>query len=359
MNNTELLNDIFEEIADNDPNTYFVCTDLFDIVYCQKIKDKYPDRVILAGISEQNAISIATGLGVSGKTAYVLMQCVYATRRALDQLKMGCYSNANIKIIGCEAGIRAAQAGYSHLAVDDFAILSNTPNIRIRTSCCYSELKKIINDTRTYKGPEFIAIDTYSENFLYMLTPQIKENFSIINRGMSKCCILANGLAVTDIIAFNNFEKFIKSGIDPSVISVFQVKPINETLIKKIIEENTHIVTLEYRGSGGLAAYVAELICLSKRKINFLPIYFKNCKYDIVGNYRDYIEKYVSEEENIIDRINNFFKTDTLPFITKCGRTRDRFNNITIKYKFSGIPYLKIKKTNGIIKKKFLGIPIS
>lgn len=355
MNNTALLNNLFEDIADREPNTYFVCTDSFDIVYCSKIKEKYPDRVILAGISEQNAISIATGLGVSGKTVYVLMQCVYSTRRALDQLKMGCYSNANIKIIGCEAGVRAAYAGYSHLAIDDFALLANTPNLRIRTSCCYSELKKIINDTILYKGPEFIAIDTFSENFLHLINPQIGETSSILNKGMSKCCILSNGLAITDIIKFSNFEKFIKAGIDPTIISFFQVKPINENLIKKIIEENTHIVTLEYRCSGGLSASIAEYIACSGKKVKFLPIYFKNCKYNIVGNYRDYIDKYIAKEAALIDKIINFFLSSKLIFITRTGSTRDRFNNIKIKHKFCGITYLKLSKQHNRIRKKLFG----
>ena len=132
-----LVVDYMDKLAEKDSDTYFIGIDGYRYYMTSNIQKKFPNRVIGAGISEQNAISMATGLALSGKTVYVFMIAAYATRRALDQFKFACYCGAKIRVITTLSGLSHPFAGFSHTAIDDVTVMKNSPNIEIVAQICF------------------------------------------------------------------------------------------------------------------------------------------------------------------------------------------------------------------------------
>ena len=335
-----------EEIAEKDLNTYFVYIDGFQHPWVTNLKKMCPDRVISCGISEANAVSIATGLALSGKTVYVFMIAAYASRRALDQFKFAAYCNANVKIITALSGIAVPYAGYSHTAVDDVSILRNTPNLKIFKPSQKQEIKHILKNTYKEKGPCYIGIDNRGKE------PNIQKTeygkVSVSNSGNSQIGIFFTGFAG----AFINLQDFLKEGINPSIYSVYSMEPFYEEEMTEIIKRHKCIVTVEFQGKGCLASSVAEIIAKNGIKTKFLPLYLKDEKYTTMGS-ADYAgEKYLSLSA-LVQNISDFAYFEN-KFFTRETNCFDN-SKVKIKYKFLGITYLKIIKTPNRMKKYLLG----
>lgn len=342
--------DFLENIAKRDTNTYFIYIDGFQNPWVTNLKKLYPDRVISCGISEANAVSIATGLANSGKTAYVFMIAAYACKRALDQLKFAAYCNADIKIITALSGIAVPYAGYSHTAVDDVAILRNTPNLKIFKPCSKEEIELIMANTYKEKGPSYIGIDNRGSE-----PPTIKIKYgsmSLVKSGFnSKLCILFSGF-VGSFIYQNILPKLLNYGVDPNLYSVYMLEPFNEKEIQKLCNKYSHVVTMEFMGKGSLSSSVAEIIAKGGYKTKFLPIYLKDEKYTLMGSTEHSAEKYwklSTLDKQILKFIGNkkhlLFKIKTSYYNGK----------LKTKYKFLGLTFFKTIQKGKKITKYLLG----
>ena len=71
----------------------------------QKIEKDYPSQYYNVGISEQNMISVASGLALTGKKVYVYAINNFVTLRAIEQINIDiCSMNLDVNIIGVGAG---------------------------------------------------------------------------------------------------------------------------------------------------------------------------------------------------------------------------------------------------------------
>ena len=336
----EFVTKFIEELADKDPNTYFVGIDGYRFYMASNIQKKYPDRVIGAGISEQNAISIATGLTLSGKTVYVFMIAAYATKRALDQFKFACYCNANIRVITTLSGLSHPFAGYSHLAVDDVPIMKNTPNIEIDSPATIEEMEWIMNRSTTHKGPMYIADDCYGGFKSEIIN--INNGIALSNKGNSKkILILYAGMAGYFLFKGPQIISKLKAyGINPDVYSIFKMYPLDESTLEKMMSKYKYVLTFELRGEGSLSSSIAEIIATSKLKTKLIPIRLNNEKYDITG-YVDYVaDKYMGI--NTLDEKILQILTPKSPLIKIVIKKYDKDTKII--YKLFNIPYYIIKK---------------
>ena len=106
MDQTVIIKKELMELAQKDSNVFFVVVDGFENILLKEISEKFPDRIVHCGISEQNAVSFSSGLALSGKTVYLLIPAVFVSTRALEQLRVDlAYNNANVKILALKSGI--------------------------------------------------------------------------------------------------------------------------------------------------------------------------------------------------------------------------------------------------------------
>src|SRR5262245_45680730 len=75
-------------------------------------------RFLECKIGEQNMMSVGVGLSAGNKVPFASTFAKFVTR-AYDQVEMGIYSGANLKIVGSHAGITLAADGPSQMAMPD------------------------------------------------------------------------------------------------------------------------------------------------------------------------------------------------------------------------------------------------
>ena len=118
--------------AEQDDNLLVMTADLSATSRVRQFETKYPDRFFNAGIAEQNMVTSASALAQEGNTVFCTTFAAFATLRACEQIRTDvAYMNANVKIVGADAGVTIGTQGYTHYAVEDIAVLRAMPNLTI------------------------------------------------------------------------------------------------------------------------------------------------------------------------------------------------------------------------------------
>ena len=226
---------------------------------CQFAK-KYPERFFNIGIAEQDLITTAVGLSLTGKIPFVSSFAMFLTGRAWEQIRNSvCYQNANVKLISTHAGITVGEDGASHQALEDISIMRSIPNMMviIPADCC--ELKFALDFALEYNGPIYIRIprsnvydifDDLSYKFKPYSGVKIKEGKDV--------SIFSNGETLKSII---DCAKILKdNGIEAEIIHLPFVKPIDQEIIIDSVKKTQYAVTVENHSIiGGLGSAVAEV----------------------------------------------------------------------------------------------------
>lgn len=124
------LNQVFK-LAQSDPNIIFLTIDM-DAHSLKQFREQLPHQYLNVGAAEQNAINVAAGLAMTGKTVYVLGICSFLATRCLEQIKINIGSmNLDVRLIGMGAGFSFAFDGCTHHGISDLGPMRSIPNLKI------------------------------------------------------------------------------------------------------------------------------------------------------------------------------------------------------------------------------------
>lgn len=129
--------------GDKDPNIVVLCADLTESTRAEAFSKKFPDRFFEVGVAEQNMVTIAAGLGISGKIPFTSSYAVFSPGRNWEQIRTTItYNDSNVKIAGHHAGISIGADGATHQAVEDIATMRVLANMKVFVPCDAIEAKK-------------------------------------------------------------------------------------------------------------------------------------------------------------------------------------------------------------------------
>ena len=98
---------IFQElysIASRDPNVIVLTADTGALMF-KEFKKTIPSQFYNVGVAEQNMMSVAAGLALTGKKVFVYAITNFATLRCYDQIKIDICSMASpVTILGMGTG---------------------------------------------------------------------------------------------------------------------------------------------------------------------------------------------------------------------------------------------------------------
>jgi len=119
------------ELAKEDKDIVIVSAD-FGAPSLDKFRRDFPEQYINTGISEQNAILLATGLSLAGKKpiAYAITQ--FITLRCFEQIRIyPCGMDLTVNIVGVGAGACYWESGPTHHSFEQLSIMRTLPNLKI------------------------------------------------------------------------------------------------------------------------------------------------------------------------------------------------------------------------------------
>ena len=274
--------------------------DLGKTTMTKLFEKEFPGRFFEMGIGEQNMISTAAGLALSGKIAFANSFAVFATGRPYDQIRVSCIGKLNVKIVGSSCGLSDFGDGATHQSIEDVAIMRAIPNMTILSPADGIETKKMTRAAADYDGPVYMRI---LRNDVPDVTDE-KQEFkigtpSVIREG-SDVTVFAHGYMIYK--ALKAAETLEKEGISLRIVNVSTLKPIDENIIKKLASGVKGVVTVEeHTIMGGLASAIAFI--LRGMAIPMEAVAIQDCFGQSALSYEQLLEHYGLTDTAIVKAV--------------------------------------------------------
>ena len=261
----------------------------------------FPDRFFNVGIAEQNLITTALGLSLTGKIPFAASFAVFATGRAYDQIRNSvCYQNGNVKIIGAHGGITVGEDGASHQALEDVSLMRNLPNMTVICPSDYIQAKESVKFAAEHNGPVYIRSSRISVPNVFDENYKFDINKAIILKEGKDVSIFATGDILSEAIRAEQILN--KNGIDAELISVPVIKPLDTNTIINSVNKTKLAVTVENHSIiGGLGSAVAE--CITENSPNKLIRIGINDSFGQSGKPDELLKYYELDGDSIANRI--------------------------------------------------------
>ncbi|MET1028991.1 MAG: transketolase C-terminal domain-containing protein [Dongiaceae bacterium] len=245
-------------LAQRDPRVVFVGSDLSPGLL-DPMKQAYPDRFYMEGVSEANVIGMAAGMAMEGYMPYVNTIATFLTRRCFDQLAIDvCLENLPVRLISNGGGVVYAPLGPTHLATDDIAILRALPNMTIVAPVDAAEITRLMDATLDWKGPLYIRLAKGGDPIVSRADVPFVIGKAIEMREPGDIAIVSTGIMTNRALAVA--EALRQQGISAGVLHAHTVKPLDNDAVLYAARQVRLVVTMEEHSIiGGLGSAVAEL----------------------------------------------------------------------------------------------------
>nr|WP_243010455.1 1-deoxy-D-xylulose-5-phosphate synthase [Candidatus Riesia pediculicola] len=261
----------------------------------------YPNQFFDVAISEQHAVTFAAGLAIGG---YHPIVSIYSTflQRAYDQIIHDvAIQNLPILFAVDRSGI-VGEDGPTHQGSFDLTYLRCIPKIVIMSPSNEEELINMLHTGFHYrKGPVVVRYPKcYQKKFLKIQSfSKMKIGEALIKRSGKKIAILNFGTLIEE-------AKIVSNRLDATLVDMRFVKPLDEKMILKLVQNHRVLITLEENSTfGGAGSGVNE--CVLKNKI-FIPILNIGFPDNFIkqGNRREIYEEIGLNSKGIENTIQNY-----------------------------------------------------
>ena len=248
-----------DEMA-QDPNIVLIIGDLgFGVM--KPIWDRFPDRIINAGIAEQSMVGLAAGLASTGKTVLVYSIGNFPTLRPLEQIRNDCaYHNANVKIVCVGGGFVYGSLGMSHHATEDLAVMRALPEVRCFAPGDPVETGAVTREIIHTPGTCYLRLGRGNEPHVHEheITGWTFPKAICLREGTDIALLSAGGILIELKKAAEQLEQ---AQISAAIWSFPCLKPIDRERILALAGRYTDLVTVEeHTVVGGFGSAVCEVI---------------------------------------------------------------------------------------------------
>lgn len=265
----------------------------------QSIHDMYPDKTIDVGISEEHAVTLASGISISNNRHTFVSIYSSFLQRAYDQINHDiARMDVHVTFLIDRAGL-VGEDGETHQGIFDESFLLNMPNVAVTMAKNYHEAKALFIFSREYKHP--LAIRYPIGNTLKFETKDILKieygKWIIENISENKnLALISFGPKLNDILYKYN---------DLTIINAIFQKPLDQEVLKMLLDYKNIIVYDPYAIKEGFCYHVLA-------KLNDLS-YQGNVK--LIGLENEFITKASiqrQEEYNHVDLTSLYELIDKL-----------------------------------------------
>lgn len=305
---THVFGDTLVELAAKDTRIVAITAAMPEGTGLKKFAAQFPTRFFDVGIAEQNAVTVAAGMAISGMKPVVALYSTFA-QRAYDQILHDvCLQKLPVIFALDRAGI-VGEDGPTHHGVFDYSYLRHIPNLVIMAPKDENELRHMLYTAMQMNSPVMIryprgsglgiATDDPFEQLKIGAWQKIKSGNDVV--------LVASGAMVEPCRAAT--EMLAMQGIQAGLINARFVKPLDEEMLGRLAQEVGMIVTVEDNIlAGGFGSAVLEY--MSDQKLTgtqVLRLGFPD-KFVEHGTRNQLLKKYGLTAEGISSEVSSFVK---------------------------------------------------
>ncbi len=247
-------------MAKSDPTIWLLTGDL-GFTVLEDFRDSLPTQYLNAGVAEQNMVTVAAGLAMTGKKVFVYSIAPFAVFRCFEQIRNDvCYHELPVCIVGVGSGYSYGHMGSTHHAIEDIGALRSLPNMKVICPGDPFEVEGALHEILRVGGPCYLRLAKAGE-------PKLHDPASF-SFTLGRAIEMQSGNDLTIVATGNMLEtakqtaELLKGkNLRPRLLSMHTVKPIDTEALRRAAEETPLIVTIEeHVPMGGLGGAVAEVL---------------------------------------------------------------------------------------------------
>lgn len=258
MNQREVYGKALVELGREDPRVVACEADLGGSTMSSMFQAAFPERYFEMGIAEQNMVSFAAGLSLTGKIPFVHSFAMFLTGRSYEQIRQSvCVGECNVKIIGSSYGLSDFGDGATHQVIEDISLMCGLPNMQVFTPVDGRELEGIMEKILDIQGPVYLRIN---RNDL----PELGEGGEFqpgeprLLREGGDGVIFAHGVMASR--ALEAAEILERRGLSIKVVNLPSLKPLNAEAIREHAKGTRGIIVAEEHSVyGGAVSLLASI----------------------------------------------------------------------------------------------------
>lgn len=136
--------------------------------------DSFPDRFINAGVAEQNMAGLAAGMASEGYHVFTYSIANFPTFRCAEQIRNDIdHHRLPVTTVAVGGGVAYGNLGYSHHAVQDYALMRTMPNMRIAAPGDPLEVRACMRWLVANPGPSYLRLGKAGEPSLHTDVPTV------------------------------------------------------------------------------------------------------------------------------------------------------------------------------------------
>jgi len=121
--------------------------------------ETYPDRFFECGIAEQDMVSMAGGLALSGMTPVVHSFSCFLSTRPNEQIYNNATERTKVVYVGGLSGVLPAGPGHSHQSLREISAVGGVPGLVMAAPSCPAEVGLLLDwCLETHDGPAFLRM---------------------------------------------------------------------------------------------------------------------------------------------------------------------------------------------------------
>jgi len=226
----------------------------------------FPDRFFNAGVAEQNMMGLCAGLASEGFHVFVYSIANFPTFRCAEQIRNDVdYHNLSVTIVVVGGGVAYGNMGYSHHAVQDYALIRSMPNMLIASPGDPMEVRACIRYLTNNPGPSYLRLGKAGERCIHAYPPIISPGkWVAIHEGDSSETYLCTGATLQIIGQLKDNNLLGGRSIKSMPLWGMSSKHIQSDQVEK----QTQVITVEdHLLDGGFGSWLLESIDKNLRTI--------------------------------------------------------------------------------------------
>ncbi len=273
MNKIDMRDAFFEHLvnkAKNDERIIVLSAD-HGAFALENFAKEIPGRYINVGISEQNMVSVAAGLALSGKVVFIYGISPFVSLRVLEQLTIDVAAmQLAVNVVSVGAGFTYSTDGPTHQGLQDVAAVSTIPGMTILNSSDPLNTKSFIELAINELKPNYIRIEKEKlAEFSRTLNQGtfLTDGFSFLKSTDSQSVLITTGITSHYALSAAGKLKNLRN-LDIDVIDLHQIKPVPGRLME-VLREYSRVIVVEEAYRSVIGNMIGQLILEMNLKIDF------------------------------------------------------------------------------------------
>ncbi|MCX8026639.1 MAG: 1-deoxy-D-xylulose-5-phosphate synthase [Thermodesulfovibrionales bacterium] len=307
---SEVFGKTIVELAEKDEKIVAITAAMKEGTGLSAFAERFPDRFFDVGIAEPHAVTFAAGLSTQGKKPVVAIYSTFLQRGYDEIIHDVCLQNLPVLFVIDRCGI-VGEDGATHQGVFDISYLRHIPNIVIMSPKDADEMKDMLafgcslNVPCAIRFPRGKAPTILDDGYI---SSQITLGKAEVLSDGDDILILAVGNTVLRVKRI--IGRLMQSGINPTLVNMRFIKPLDKELIIDKVKKIKRVVTIEENVlAGGFGSAVLECLCdnavfdVKVLRIGLPDVFIEH------GSQKRLREIYGLDEESIFRSIADFCKS--------------------------------------------------